>query len=278
MRTKAKREGSTPLVCGKWTPRIDKLVQPRREVFPATLKTKHTKPKMDNILLYIVAITASAVAVLATLLLTRLKKHIARLRDEVNRKVTDLMWHENVLRAIDAKLRKGLGAVLFSRFQKSLPHSVKCPECNHKGAEWITMGCADEGGSVLPIGIICPECESPLCTPFWEIFEMDLGDVKPEEESRPSLADRERAAKEAAGRYRDALRMAEATDYRSDTSLALHEAKVHFEEVCDESVDDYREQLLPGIRQAFRDPAFRQAYAKDGIWNLASFYARNRNR
>jgi hypothetical protein len=61
--------------------------------------------------------------------------------------------------------------------------------------------------------------------------------------------------------------MAEATDYRSDTALALHEAKVHFEEVCDETVDDYREQLLPGIREDFQDHDFRRAYAKDGIWN-----------
>ena len=216
----------------------------------------------NNILLYIVAITALAVAVLATLLLTRLKRQNARLRDEVNRDVSDLMWHENVLKAIRTVLKSHTVLLLDSHKHddgtvalRSLPKEVKCPECNHKGAEWITMGCADEGPA-LPIGIVCPECESPLCTPFWDILDLEFGET--EEKCRPTLA---------AGRYRDALRMAEATDYRSDTSLALYEAKVHFEEVCSESVDDYREKLLPGIRQSFQDPDFRQAYAKDGIWN-----------
>ncbi len=139
---------------------------------------------MLTILLIIVAITALAVAVLAALLLTRLKKHIACLREEVNRKVTDLMWHENVLRAIEHNLRycdSGLNAtgvgLTRSQFLEAIPHAVECPEpmCRHKGAEWFARGSNDPRA----IGIQCPECLSLMRAPFWHIFKLE--DVMPEE-------------------------------------------------------------------------------------------------
>lgn len=109
------------------------------------------------------------------------KKHIARLRDEVNRKVTDLMWHENVLRAIERKLYlrdldgTGVG-MTHTQFLEAIPDAVECPEpgCRHKGAEWF----AREANDPRAIGIQCPECLSLLRAPFWHILKLE--DIKPE--------------------------------------------------------------------------------------------------
>ena len=107
--------------------------------------------------------------------LSELKIHLEDKYGELRRAEMHKMWHENMWRAVKPILKShtvcqpyGVNRILDTALE-SLPEEVRCPACNHKGAEWHLSG--HDGNPAT--GIQCMECLDVMGAPFWDPLELE---------------------------------------------------------------------------------------------------------